>query len=89
MVAVRPDTGALLEYKQPPAFDAYDELRKAILLQRERVRLGYAQELRMELPILSLSRDIRLLVEMLMAYAKLEFELGIREYKGPITQYRG
>jgi hypothetical protein len=89
VVAVRPGTGAVVEYLQPPAFDALDVLREGILIQRERVRLGHAQEQRIQFPIPSMCQEMRLLADMATALMKCEFELGLREYKGPIMQYRG
>ena len=59
------------------------------MIQWKRVRLGHAHELRIQFPIPSMCQELRLLGEMLTALIKTEIELGLREYKGPITQYRG
>jgi hypothetical protein len=34
-------------------------------------------------------QELRLLGEMLTSFIKTEIELGLREFKGPIMQYRG
>src|ERR1022692_476023 len=89
VVALKPGTGASVEYIQPPAFDVLDVLRETVLRQRERVRLGYAQEQRIQFPIPSMCQEMRLLADMATNLLRIEFELGIRAYKGPTNQYRG
>lgn len=83
VVAVVPGTGALVEYTQPPTFDFLDELEKLVTTQWERLQLGIAKERQLGYTMASVSREVMAMLNLLIQLAKLQFELGVLEYKGP------
>ena len=74
--------GGAATYRQPAAFDVHDRLCELVSMQWKRFQLGHARELQAGFPISTMTKEVETLKDMLLAQAKLEFELGILEYKG-------
>ena len=69
-------------YGQPSGLDSLQRLRENVSIQSQRVAMGAACERQAGFPIPGITKEIEALTDMLLALVKLEFELGILEYKG-------
>lgn len=74
--------------RQPPAFDVHDQLCEAVEKNRIRLERLIEKERKTGFPIPAVGDLIKTQCELLGALAKLQFELGMLEYKGPVGRWR-